>query len=437
VVALAIAWLVLRPVSYVARAPVLVDVRNDPVDATPWQGMISPGYIATQIDIVKSQSVAERVVELLPADQEPMLRYGQRARAEGQPRAWIADALLRRLEVKPARESNIITIAWTGRSPAEAARVANAFAQAYLDTNLNLKNAPAKRYTEWFDQQVAQARERLESAQARLADFQQKAGLVSSTEQGDYERQRLAELTAQLIAARVRLSEGAGSSSPELAQSPVVNSLRSDVARLESKVQEASASMGANHPKMREMQAELGAMRSRLAAESSRAGQTVAASAAASAARIRQLENEIAQQKARVLASSRERGELSVLQQEVASAQKAYETVAGGAAQSRLQSMTTQGNVLFLGAATEPLRPAGPPPMLVVGAALVGGLLLGLAGALLTELVNRRVRSVEDLESVTHLPILGVVPAPSSRSLALRFNDGPRRLGLNPQRRLA
>ena len=53
--ALALAWVVLRPATYVARAPVLVDVRTDPTGATPLQGMVSPAYISTQIDIVKSE----------------------------------------------------------------------------------------------------------------------------------------------------------------------------------------------------------------------------------------------------------------------------------------------------------------------------------------------------------------------------------------------
>ena len=183
--ALALAWVVLRPATYVGRAPVLVDVRTDPVGSTPLQGMVSPGYISTQIDIVKSDRVAERVVQMLPPDQQPMLRLREEAAKRPSPQQWIVNAIQRSLDVKPARESNIINISWSGRSPAEAARVANAFAQAYLDTNLSLKTAPAKRYSEWFDQQVVAARERLEQAQSKLSAFQQKAGIISRMEHGE------------------------------------------------------------------------------------------------------------------------------------------------------------------------------------------------------------------------------------------------------------
>ena len=435
--ALALAWVVLRPATYVGRAPVLVDVRTDPVGSTPLQGMVSPGYISTQIDIVKSDRVAERVVQMLPPDQQPMLRLREEAAKRPSPQQWIVNAIQRSLDVKPARESNIINISWSGRSPAEAARVANAFAQAYLDTNLSLKTAPAKRYSEWFDQQVVAARERLEQAQSKLSAFQEKAGIISSNEQGDYETARLAELAAQRMVALGRRRSGGGETSTEVLQSPLVNNMRADVARLESKVQEASATMGPNHPKMQQMEAELRSMRARLASESSRLGSAAAVSSQASANRVRELQEALAAQKARVLATNKQRGELSVLQREVDSAQKAFETVSASAAQSRLQSLSTQSNVVFLGAAVEPLEPSGPTPLQAMLVALGGGLLLGMAGALLAELANRRVRSIEDIEMVTQLPILGVVPAPKSRVAPLRLANTPRRLTLTPQRSLA
>jgi chain length determinant protein tyrosine kinase EpsG len=146
-----------------------------------------------------------------------------------------------------------------------------------------------------------------------------------------------------------------------------------------------------------------------------------------SAKRIRELQDQIAAQKARVLATGRQRGDLHVLRQEVESAQKAYDTVAASAAQSRLQGMTTQANVVFLGSATEPMEPSGPTPLQAVAVALGGGLLLGVAGALLAEFANRRVRSVDDLETVTQVPILGVVPAPKYRVAPLGPAKRPRR----------
>ncbi|MES2634781.1 MAG: Wzz/FepE/Etk N-terminal domain-containing protein [Pseudomonadota bacterium] len=421
--ALALAWIFLRPASYTARAPVLVDVRLDPVAGNPYQGGLAPSFMSTQIDIIRSERVAQAVVRKLPRDQAPMNALWAEAgkRANGQ--AWVADAISQQLDVKPARESNIINISWTGRSPAEAARVANAFAEAYLDTSLEIKTDPARKYAVWFDEQVKLAREKLEQTQARLSDFQQKAGLFSADGQGDFETERLKELSSQVMASQVR---GAGGGSASADSSPLVNNLRAEVARMEAKVQESSATLGPAHPTMQQQQAQLMAMRGRLASESQRVGASAGVSRDAGRARVASLEKSLADQKTRVLALNKQRGELSVLQRDVDTAQKAFETVSASAAQSHLQSMTNQTNVMRLAPAVEPLQKTGPSGAQTLIIAIVAGTILSIAGALLLELGNRRIRSAEDLSTVTQLPILATVPGGRRAAGPMRLPFAPR-----------
>ena len=124
VVAVALAWVLLRPPHYVARAAVLV-APGGPASAR-YQETVSPGYLSTQIDIVNSSRVAQRAIELLPAGQEPMPALREEASGKPSPQQWMVQAIQGGLDVKPARESNVITIAWTGRSPAEASQVSPA-----------------------------------------------------------------------------------------------------------------------------------------------------------------------------------------------------------------------------------------------------------------------------------------------------------------------
>jgi polysaccharide biosynthesis transport protein len=434
---LALAWVALRPSNYTAKAPVLVDVRTDPTNATPLQGMVAPSFMTTQIDIIKSDRVAQRVAQLLPADQPPMKGLREEAQKKPSPDRWLASVLQQRLDVKPARESNIINISWTGRTPAEAARVANAFAQAYLETNLDIKTDPAKKYAVWFDDQVKASRDKLEQAQQKLAAFQEKSGIVTADERTDFETTRLTELSQQLMAAQGRGRGGSASSD----QSPLVNNLRQEVARLEAKVGQGSVTMGSRHPEMQRLQGELAAMRSRLSEESSRVSGSSASSAAAAKAHERELQNAIAEQKTRVLALNKQRGELALLKSDVDTAQKAFEAVSASAAQARLQSVSNQTNVMRLASAVEPMDPTGPSAMQALIVAFVVGSVLAIAGALLLELANRRVRSPQDLAMVTQLPILASIPAANSAvftATPLRLTGGgSRRLALASNRRAA
>jgi len=443
---LAVAWIALRPTYYAARAPVLVDVRTDPVGVNALQGMIAPSFMATQIDIIRSDRVAQRVVEMLRIDKQPkeMERWREATEGKGSPQAWFAQELQKKLDVKPARESNIINITWRGKSPDDAARVANAFSQAYLDTSLELKTDPARGYASWFDDQVKTARQNLATAQAKLSTFQERSGLVSADEKtADYETARLNELSSQLTTVQGLTTEGQGKRAAgrdtvaDVMQSGLINTLRADVAKLESKVQEGAAYLGTNHPQMQRMQAELGALRSRLGSETARITTSVDTSYQVNKSRERELVAAVAAQKARVIALNKNRGELSLLQKDVDSAHKAFETVSASASQSRLQSLTNQTNVMRLAPAIEPLEATGPTATQALLVAAVAGMLLALAGALMAELINRRVRSIEDLTMVTQLPILASVPGTGAILVPLRLPNTSRRLALAGQRSIA
>ncbi|MCB2003280.1 MAG: chain length determinant protein EpsF, partial [Rhodoferax sp.] len=127
------------PKQYTANAAMVLDVRSpDPVTGQMLPGMIAPGYMATQIDIITSDRVAQRVVKLLRMEESAAIRqqWQDETEGKGQLLLWLSALLQKNLEVKPSRESNVINISYTGPDPDFAAAVANAFAQAYLDVNL-------------------------------------------------------------------------------------------------------------------------------------------------------------------------------------------------------------------------------------------------------------------------------------------------------------
>ena len=113
-----------------------------------------------------------------------------------------------------------------------------------------------------------------------------------------------------------------------------------------------------------------------MAAESSRVGSAADSSVAASKNREHELQQAVNDQKARVLALNKQRGELNLLQRDVDAAQKAFEVVSASAAQSHLQSLTNQTNVMRLASAVEPLDPTGLSPMLALLVAAVAASLL-------------------------------------------------------------
>jgi protein tyrosine kinase modulator len=209
-----------------------------------------------------------------------------------------------------------------------------------------------------------------------------------------------------------------GDTVAEVMQSPLINGLKADIARLEAKVQETSVNLGVNHPARQRAESELASLRSRLASESGRISTSIDTAYRVSKDREGELQAAVNAQRARVLMLNKQRDELNVYRRDVEAAQRAYEAVSQSASQTRLQSLTNQTNVVRLNTATAPANPSSPKLLFNLLIAAFGGTLLGVACALLLELANRRVRSTEDLVQMLDLPVLASISS----------SGGPRRL---------
>jgi len=404
------------PKKYTAATTLVVDVRSrDPIAA-----MLAPSSMATQEDIIRSDRVAQRVVKLLRLDENAAVREQWREATGGKGRidTWLADLLQKNLLVTPPkRDSNILVIEYTAVDPGFAAAVANAFAQAYVDTTVDLRVEPAKHYARWFGEQSKALREGLERAQARLSEFQQKKGLVAKDERLDAETAKLNELTSQLTGIQLQSvdarskerSRGGTDTLPEVLGNSVVSGLRAQIAHKEAELKVASTNLGRNHPQFKAMESELAELKVKLGAESRHVATTYTTTRSVHTDKERELRAAIEAQKKKLLELRSERDQLAVLQRDVDAAQGAWDTVAARFTQSSLESQANQTNVFMLSPAIEPLEPSHPRIMRYTAMALFFSLLAGLGAAVLWELLDRRVRCVEDLADMLQLPVLAVV----------------------------
>jgi uncharacterized protein involved in exopolysaccharide biosynthesis len=135
-------------------------------------------------------------------------------------------------------------------------------------------------------------------------------------------------------------------------------------------------------------------------------------------------------QRNKVLRMKAVRDEGQLLQRDLENAQRTYDTVQGRLAQTTLESQTTQSNVNVLTQASPPLEHSSPNLLLNTALALFLGSLLAVGTALLLELMDRRVRGLDDILAALDLPVIGVLPKPGSR------RAGGKALPSNLQQRL-
>lgn len=445
-VALALGWSVVQPRSYEATASVLLNYKGvDPLTGLTMPGQLMPGYMATQMDIIGSKNVALRVVDALRlASSRAVVRQFEAATdGKGTVRDWLADLLLRKLDIRPSRESSVVEISFSGADPAFAAAVANAFAGEYQRVSVQLKTEPAKNASTYFNEQTWQLRDNLEAAQARLSKYQQEKGIVSlDNNRVDVELSRLNDLSAQLVMAQAASMEagsreraaGGAVNSPDVANNALIQNLRINLAAAEAKLAETGSRFGLNHPQYLAASAEAGRMRAELGSALGTVTRSVGANAEVYRQREAELRSELAAQKTRVLELNRTRDELGPLLKDLEGAQRAFDSASQRYSQTRIEALSEQSDISVLNPAVAPTEPSGPKVLLNTLVSIVLGTILGLGLALLRELMARPVRSSDDLKDVLGIPVLGAIAwrAPHAPGGRMR-----RLMGSNRQPRLA
>ncbi|MFN7724492.1 MAG: chain length determinant protein EpsF [Rubrivivax sp.] len=417
----------LLPKQYLGTASVVIDAKPDPVSAMVNPAAVMPSFMATQVDILTSERVALRVIRDLKLAENPALRqqWQEEAQGKGSYEQYLVDLLQKGLDVKPSRESNVFQVNYKSPDPRFAAGLANAFAQAYIATTLELRVDPARQFSSFFAAQVKDARDRLEASQQKLSAFQQAKGIIATDERFDIENARLNELSSQLTQLQAvsadstsRQVQAQGTQADRLQEvlnNPVIGSLKADQSRAEARLQELSQRLGDNHPQVQEARANINELRKRIDAETQRVSSGVGVTNTINKGREAAVQRELAAQRAKVLEMKVVRDEGLVLQREAESAQRIYDNLVVRASQTGLEAQNTQSYANMLTTAQPPVEPAGPKVLLNTVLAVFLGTLLAVGVALLLELTDRRVRSPEDLVAALGLPVLGSLPTPKAK----------------------
>jgi len=412
---------------YTATTTLVIDYKGtDPILGVMLPAQMMPGYMATQVDIIQSKKVALEVSKGLGVGQSPSARqqWMDATDGRGTVEEYFAELLLKKLDVKPSRESSVVEIAFTWTDPKFAAIVANAFAEQYRKTNLELRVEPARLNALWFDERLQKLRKDLEEAQAKLAEYQREKGFTAADERLDLENTRLQELNGQYSAAqgqaadaqsRLRqlndfVARGASPETlPDVLANPLIQNLKALLNQTEGRLEQTSSQLGANHPEVKRLQADIESQKAKLKTEISSAASSIRNSANIALRREADLREQLAVQKAKLLRANQGRDQFMVLLKEVDNAQKAFDVASQRFQTTSLESQASQTNISMLTPATPPVEHSSPKLVLNTIVSVFLGGMLGVGFALLVELLNRRVRSTREFAEALNAPVLGLM----------------------------
>jgi chain length determinant protein EpsF len=409
----------------------------DPISGLTVPVQLVPNYVATQVDILGSKSVALNVVDRLKLiDDEENRRLWMNTSRDADIRDWIAERLMKNLDITASRESSVLTVVYKANTPQKAAALANAFAHAYQQMDLQLKVEPLQNAGAYLNQQLVLARRQLEETQKRYADFQQANGVLSGDTSGDdLESTLLAGLTAQVAEVEARLLEaesrqqlvtgGAAASSPEVLGNPLIQTLGNNVAVARSRLAATALRHSHAHPNYLSDKENLEVAQSELAKQSALITTSVVSAAAALRTRLDSLRAAQAVEKARVMRLNGVRGQLAILKREVDSATRAFDLLKQRSTQLSLEGRADRSDIAILSKAQPVFQPAGPGLTTVAIIAVILGSVLGCSAALFQEFSDSRIRSEEDAEKILAAPLLGSFSIPVVATVRSKSHTTP------------
>lgn len=433
VVSVTVMYNILAPKEYTASTKVLLNNKVvDPVTGISLASQMMDTYMATQLQVLQSDSVAIEVVRRLGLTNNPNIQKKFQASNNGQGdiNLWLARLLVSKLNVIFTK-SNVIEITYSASDPQFAAVIANAFTDVYMEKSIRLKTEPAQKAANYLNQQVQSLRDDLSQAQQKLVNFQKENGLTSNDDRVDVESARLNEMSAQLSVAQAQLVEANSrfhdvqqnaNDSPDVAQSALVQNLKMELSKAESSLASISGTVSKNHPQYISLSSQIDKLKRQLADEIAKVASNVSGTANITKERVAVLKQQVEQQKQKVLTLNQIRGEMMSLQSDVVNAQAALENANKLYGQNSIEGESGQGNIALLDTASPPFDPSKPRVFMNTFFSVLAGLFLGLLFAMVTELLNRRVRGTQDLADLIDAPVFVISNTKKSKKLLTKFS---------------
>lgn len=397
--------------------------------------------VATELDLINDPAFApgpsrsEAILDLirragqriLPADWLPPDASGQATDADDDARRLdlVVAEVMKGLEVHNDTRSYLITVVYTSSTPEKAARIANAFADAYLRSRLEASFESAQRASEWLSTQVSQVRSALAEADRAVQEFRVSTGFLEADAEGaSVQEQTLLELNTQLIAAgnhraeqmarlaraREALAEGNVSLTSDLAVSPIIQGLIENEIAARNELTRLSLAYGERHPLAAQAQANVAEIHARLVEELEATVASIEDEVAAATANEERLSERVASLQREMIETKAQEQELYNLQVHADGLRDRLQALVEN--QERTEALAELPAVTAnLVVAAEPVAlPSSPKPKVILALTGLVALAGGVGLVLLLEQRDTGFRTDTELSSELNVPCLGMIP---------------------------
>ena len=438
---LALAFTLIQTPRYTATSSVMVAPRKAEVGAdnsTTTQAsdpVMADANVDSQVEVLKSGVLAADVVRRLDlthdraflASLNPPSRIPFVPAAAPPARmseAAVIDQLQKRLAIHRVAQTLVLDIAFSSPDPQLAARVANAYAEAFVDQSVTQKLDDSRQANRLLGGQLDHLRAQVEAAETAVAQYRAAHNLLavqgstiaeqeitSLDQQVAVDRAGAAEAAARLSTARSQMAHGShGDDVGESLNSPVIQELRKQREEASTKLADLQVSFGDRYPPVMAVKQQIADIDHQIDAEIKRIISNLDAQNHVAQQRVDSLVGSVGAVRGQLAGASAAEVKLNELQRTADSERTLYEGVLNRVKETQTQAVTAEADARVTNYAVAPPKPSSPKLLinLLIGALLGAG--AGIGVVILRQETDTGLRTLEDVEQRLHLRYFGALP---------------------------
>ena len=396
-----------------------VDSLNDP-------------FFRTRYEMLRGRVVAQQVIDKLSLEESLAPKQSKSKvtsllefvgiKDANEPK--VADAIdytsafSKKLFVQPISGTHLVEIYYEASSPDEAKNVVSTIVESFISSQVQTKSETGEYAKKFLDDQIVEAGEKLKSDELTLVKYANENGILGVDENQTRQVKKLENLDTALVQAEIRRIEAeslylqmqrSGSVSNVLTN-PVVTSLKARLVGLEGDYQEMLKTFKPNYPDMVRLQQQINAANSKLNKEKNNIQRSMEADYKAAKRQEDKIRQELKQFNTTMQNLQDSGVDYKNLKRNVENSNKLYSSLLQRREEVNVASQANTSSISIVEPAITPVNRYRPRPKINMLVGLLAGLILGLTLAFLREALDKSIKTSDDLEKLTGLPILGMIP---------------------------
>lgn len=437
-VVLSLMYCIITPKIYKAEAVILIESqeKNVEIKSVLAEVINDQSLVPSEIQVLISRNLMAKTLADIKADipEDKLSPEELKEFKEGK-----ISAALRNLDVKQIDKSRAILVAFKSRDAEFAANIVNSLTKNYIEQQIS-NNFEAVRLTNsWLADRVVELQNKVSESERKVEEYRAQKGLINN-EDGELTNEdfigltkKLSDAKAKLADAESKLSEiqdtGNLDSAPSVLSSTLIQKLRESESDARAELASLSSSLGRNHPQIKDLQAKLYSVQSKIKLETEKIAEGINREYESAIENVTLIENQISASKENYAVDQADNVSLVALEREAETNRKFLETInlRWKETQSQEDSRLQAPYARVLSPADIPSVPESPKKKMILLSALLAGLGLGAGIALIKDQMQNTVYNGKQIQSLTGFTNISMIAdaRPHKQAVIPNFADIP------------